>query len=294
MKLPIHSFLQSSEWEELQRVYGRKTWRVFDVLVIRYDLPGGFNYLYCPRPRLVTGSWLLAVKEIARAEQSLFLKIEPAEEIPAGEFKNFNFRVSKSLQSSKTLLLDLAKEEKEMLSGMHEKTRYNIRLAEKKGVQIKRGDAFNTFWNMLQETARRDGFHTHPKDYYEKLLAVKTESFSNELFFAKQEGDFLAAAMVNLYRPSKTATYLHGASSSQRREVMAPYLLHWRIIQELKRQNFRDYDLGGIDQVKWPGVTRFKRGFGGEIVEFPPAVDLIFRSHLYRLYKFINFLRAKI
>ena len=294
MKLPVHSFLQSSEWERIQHIYGRKTWRVFDVLIIRHDLPGGFNYLYCPRPRLVTDSWLLAVREIAKAEQSIFLKIEPAEEIPAGEFKNFNFKVSKSLQSPQTLLLDLAKQEEEMLSGMHEKTRYNIRLAERKDVQVKKGDTFKIFWNVLQETARRDRFHTHPKDYYEKLMAVKTENFSNELFFAKQEGDFLAAAMVNLYRPSKTATYLHGASSSQRREVMAPYLLHWRIIQELKRQNFRDYDLGGIDQVKWPGVTRFKRGFGGETVEFPAAVDLTFKPHLHYLFRFVNFLRVKI
>lgn len=294
MKLPAPSFLQSSEWEELQRAYGRKTWRVFEALIIRHDLPGKFNYLYCPRPASVAQSWLGAVKGIAKKERSLFLKIEPAEEIPTRELKNFTFKISKSLQPRKTFILDLNRPEEEILSGMHEKTRYNIRLAEKKKVQIRKKADFEIFWKMLQETAKRDGFYTHPKNYYEKLIAVKTENFSHELFFAEQEGNILAAALVNLYRSSGVATYLHGASSSRRREVMAPYLLHWRIIQELKRQGFSGYDWGGIDEIKWPGVTRFKKGFGGEAVEFPPAVDLVFRPRFYRLFKFVNFLRAKI
>lgn len=286
------SFLQSYEWENFQKLVGRKTWRVDDILIMRHDLPAGVNYLYCPRPELVTSNWLLTAENIAREENSVFLKIDPADQLPV---TSSQLSDASSIQPRKTVILDLRKSEEELLRAMHEKTRYNIRLAEKRGVTCRvedaRGQNFERFWVLLDETARRDRFHTHERGYYQKLLAARSSDFTNELFFAGYRGVILAAAVVNFYKPGRTATYLHGASLRERKEVMAPYLLHWRIVQEAKKRGFNGYDLWGIDDNKWPGLTRFKIGFGGTTIEYPHSVDVIYRSLVYKLYKFIRRIR---
>ena len=89
--------------------------------------------------------------------------------------------------------------------------------------------------------------------------------------------------MVNFYLD--TATYLHGASSLIHKDVMAPHFLHWRIMQDAKKLGMRSYDLWGIDEDRWPGVTRFKMGFGGRVDEYPRSMDIIFRPMWYKTYK---------
>lgn len=303
------SFLQSAAWEKFQQSIGRRTWRADGNLVIQHDLPRGFNYLYSPRPESVTSSWLSGVEEIAKKEKAIFLKIDPTSHFPplTSYLKSMN-----SIQPQKTVILDLQKSEQELLAGMHEKTRYNIRLAERKGVSsikyprtkanMVRGrqelsikdEKIETFWNLLQETAKRDRFKTHPREHYEKLFTIRDNDFSNELFFARYNNKIMAAVMINFYKSSQTATYLHGASSGEHREVMAPHLLHWSVIKEAKARGFKYYDFGGIDEKRWPGLTRFKLGFGEERIEYPPSVDIIYRPALYRVYRLVRSLRQSI
>jgi lipid II:glycine glycyltransferase (peptidoglycan interpeptide bridge formation enzyme) len=280
------SFLQSAEWEEFQKSIGRNVWRIGGALVIRHDLPFGMNYFYCPRP--VNYEFLRitdALKAIVSQEKPIFLKIDPVSEIQNSKFKIKN---SQAIQPRKTAIINLSKSEEELLRAMHEKTRYNIRLAAKKGVEFKIYDSkskneFDKFWALLGATSKRDRFSTHKKYYYEKLLAIRSVAFSNELFFAEYRGEILAAALVNFYGDG--ATYLHGASSGSHREVMAPAFLHWGIIQEAKKKGFKYYDLWGIDEKKWPGVTRFKLGFGGEIIEYPSSFDIIYSPIWYQIYR---------
>ncbi len=278
------SFLQSAEWEEFQKAVGRKTWRADGVLIIKHDLSAELSYLYCPRPVDITEKFLLDIERVAKEEHSLFLKIDP---LIDSKLKNLKFKASNSIQPKKTVILDLQKSEEELLRGMREKTRYNIRLAERHGVRISPRPP-DVFWDLLKETAERDEFNIHEKSYYEKLLTIKSENFSNELFFAEYQGKILATALINFYKPSGAATYLHGASSRENKEVMAPHLLHWRIIQEAKKRGFGHYDLWGIDEKKWPGVTRFKLGFGGSQVEYPEATDIIYRPFWYGFYKLVR------
>ena len=94
---------------------------------------------------------------------------------------------------------------------------------------------------------------------------------------------------MNYY--GETATYLHGASGSFHRDVMAPYILHWRIMQDAKQHGFKKYDLWGIDEERWPGVTRFKTGFGGTVVEYPKSIDIVFRPMWYKAYRIIKKMR---
>ncbi|KKU06374.1 MAG: Protein FemA [Parcubacteria group bacterium GW2011_GWA2_45_30] len=277
----MNSFLQSSAWEKFQQGLGRKTWRAEGQLVIQHKLPAGFNYLYTPHPELLTDNLLSGVKKIAQGEKSVFLKIDPARRVQMSDVRR---QASNPIQPQKTVILDLTKSEAELLSGMHEKTRYNIRLAERKGSLVEKGGDFEAFWGLLAETAKRDKFSVHSREHYEKLLAARDNDFSNEIFFAKYQNKIIAVVLVNFYKPSQTATYLHGASSSEHREVMAPHLLYWRAIQEAKVRGFKSYDFWGIDEARWPGLTRFKLGFGGEQVEYPASVDIIYRPVLYGLY----------
>ncbi|MFY9462526.1 MAG: peptidoglycan bridge formation glycyltransferase FemA/FemB family protein [Candidatus Sungiibacteriota bacterium] len=283
------SFLQSHEWEKLQETLGRKSWRIDGHLVIQHDLVGGFNYLYAPRMAGLSDEFLHKVRQIAIKEKSLFLKIDPYGDTKDWKIDIAGWQFSNFLQPRKTVIVDLAKSEEELLGEMHPKTRYNMRLAEKRGIHVAKyrpyvaKNIIDTFWELMTETARRDKFHLHPAGYYEKLLGTRGTHFENVLFLAEYRGRALAAALVNYYQ--KSATYLHGASSSFHRDMMAPHLLHWRIIQDAKKSAFTSYDLWGIDEKKWPGVSRFKTGFGGKVVEYPQSIDIIFRPVWYRAYK---------
>lgn len=293
------SFLQSGEWEEFQRSLGRKTWRADGILIVRHDMPFGFNYLYSPRPFFGTGDpgskiteFFAQCGKIAEKEKSIFLKIDPLTNIP---FLESGVQGSEfSLQPQKTVILDLQKSEHDLLAAMHEKTRYNIRLSQRKAVRIAhRGsrvtrDVRDGFWTLLEETVRRDKFRAHERRHYERLLDARSDAFSNELFFAEYQGAPLAAAIVNFYEPSRVAAYLHGASSRLHKEVMASQLLHWEIAREAKRRGFLHYDFWGIDERKWPGLTRFKLGFGGAAVSYPQTVDVAYRQGWYRGYRFFK------
>lgn len=284
------SFLQSAEWEKLQNKMGRKTWEVGGFLIIQHRLPLGLNYLYCPRPLEVGNDFFEGVKRIAAQEKSVFFKIDPFFQL---QNPNYKFRISNFIQPRKTVGIDLRSHPESLLADMHEKTRYNIRLAERKSVLVdSNSTALEEFWTMLQKTTERDHFHPHAKIYYDRLLRIRSDDFYNELFFAAYKGEKLASALINFHIPSNTVTYLHGASTREHKEVMAPYLLHWRIIQEAKKRGFGYYDFWGTDEIKWPGVTRFKRGFGGEVIEYPPSVDLVYQPIVYKFYQFIKKIRG--
>ena len=284
----MNSFLQSKNWLDFQKSLGRKVWQIDSVNIIRHNLPLGKGYFYSPRTEgdFLSKEFLNRIKEVANQENAIFFKIEPQEQIDESLLKKSGFIKGKDIQPRKTLILDITKTEKELLNQMHYKTRYNIRLAEKKGVEIRAKSQkskvknFEEFWRLLQQTAKRGNFRTHPKEYYKKMLEIIPET---ELFIAEHQNRVIAANIVIFYQ--KTAIYLHGASDYQYRSLMAPHLLQWKQILEAKRRGCIEYDFWGIDEKKWPGVTRFKKGFGGKQVIYPGAYDLVFQPVWYKIYK---------
>jgi len=308
-------------------------------LVIKHPLPFGKSYLYCPRGPIFTKtqesfdyaqdkqknkktplnlnsndiisgrphqseiqSLLDKIKEIAKEEKAIFFRFEPPEEnykLQITNYKNYKLLKTKSVQPPRTLMLDLAKSEDDLLAAMHPKTRYNIRLAMRHGVTVYRTrltdhemlkNDFEIFWNLLSKTSRRDGFKTHPKNYYWQMLnslaplpSCQTPTPNAALYFAKYQNKILAANLIMFF--GNTVTYLHGASSSEHRNVMAPHLLHWSIISEAKRLGFKYYDFWGIDEAKWPGITRFKKGFGGFEISYPGTFDLPVNKLWYKIYR---------
>ena len=290
----MQSFLQSPEWEAIQRCYGRETRRISigadSILCIKNDLGFGWYYWYSPRP-LVRNWERFFQSARGLATEALFFRIEPLNEI-SFRHPSFALRSSSSLQPNKTVLIDLLNAKDELLAAMHPKTRYNIRLAERHGVSVMAADsdALGQCYALLRKTADRDKFSLHPRRYYECLLRSNSQAFENRLFLATYREKAAAVAMVNFYQG--TATYLHGASHYELRNVMASHALHWGIMNAAKARGCHTYDLGGIDEARWPGLTRFKQGFGGELVTFPPAADVIFRPFLYRLYRLHRAIRG--
>ncbi len=273
--------------------------------IIRHDLPFKKNYLYIPRGPEIDFNEMLAgfknpvanfikyLKELAKAQKSVFVKTEPSLDNIAQMLAERGFKRSKKrVQPSKTVIVNLSQSEAELKNGMHHKTRYNIGLAERRGIHVGESGDAGMFWRLLGKTSKRDKFFPHPKDYYEKLLSFFKNSGEIEvkLFMAEHKNKPISAAIVLLYKG--TGHYLHGASDYKYRQHMAPYLLHWSIIKYLKGRGLLNYDLWGIDAEKWPGVTRFKLGFGGKVTEYPGSFDLVVSKFWYLLYNIAGKIRG--
>jgi peptidoglycan pentaglycine glycine transferase (the first glycine) len=310
------SFLQSFEWGEFQKATGKNVFR-FVVSedenirllsqVVEHKLPLGLCYWYIPRGPVI-GSEISKEKKSdilefftdnlkATAEKSgaIFVRMDPALAKDKQEIlEKLKLKlISGSVQPKDTLVIDLSKDEEQLLAGMKQKTRYNIRLAEKKGVEIsfERFDekSFEEFWKLTRETSERDGIVLHKRDYYFKMLETlsdERDSLRCRLCFARFDSKVIAANIVLYF--GEYCVYLHGASSNSFRNLMAPYLLQWRQILEAKKLGCISYDFWGItldgENPKWAGITRFKKGFGGREISYAGVYDLPVNGIVYNLY----------
>ncbi|MDD5589676.1 MAG: peptidoglycan bridge formation glycyltransferase FemA/FemB family protein [Candidatus Portnoybacteria bacterium] len=287
------NFLQSWQWGEFQKSLGKNVFYLknndWQALAIKHDLPLGRNYLYSPRVQLRLPGGKSSIEEIinlTRKEKSIFLRIEPVG-TNEDELKEIGFVKTKDIQPGKTLVLDLGVTKEELFLKMHEKTRYNIGLAERKGVKIRKAkyneNDFEIFWKIMNLTAKRQGIRIFSKEYYRKEIQINDGDFKNFLFIAEFDGKPIAVNLLNIF--GKTATYLHGGSDNKYRSFMAPHLLQWEQIKEAKTQGCQIYDFWGYDEQKWPGVSRFKRGFGGREVVYPGCFDYPIDKKWFSIYK---------
>lgn len=203
------------------------------------------------------------------------------------------------IQPPDTTILDLSKSEEELLATMKAKWRYNIRLSEKKGVEISSEgiDGIDTFYALYEETSKRDAIAIHSKNYYKSLFELGEQhgkNFKVSVYIAKHEGDALAA-IITLFTKTE-AVYLYGASSNAKRNLMATYLLQWKAIQDAKHYGSKLYDFYGMpptDDENHPmhGLYRFKTGFGGTNIHRPGSIDVML-SPIYLAYIFAEKLRG--
>jgi len=240
----------------------------------------GKSYLYIPRTYVKFDAKKIEILEkLAKAENSIFIRIEPVKQ----NLYEFGFKKIKSVQPQKTLVLDLSKSEDDLLMAMHQKTRYNIRLADKRGVKIEQSqqEQFPRFYDLIVSTYRRKKKKHFNRDYYHKQF----QSNLTKIYYAEYQKSILAANMIVFY--GDTVTYLHGGTSHEHKNVMAPHLLQWQVIKLAKEQGYKYYDFWGIEE-HYQGVARFKRGFSGTEVEYPGCFDLPVNKLWYPLYKIIK------
>lgn len=286
-------FLASLEWAKLSKTM--KTLGVYDdnkllavLNVSRQELKANFVYYYSPRGPVIADKELEVWQFLSnyfKEQGAAFWRVEPTQ-IPT----NLRFIKTIDLQPHQTLLLDLDVSEEDILAQMHQKTRYNIRLAQKKGVTITEGNSpqdFNDFWSLMTATGERDDFKIHNQKHYHNLATANPNFI--KLFLARYNGKCLAAGLWSFY--GNKVTYLHGASDHKARQLMAPYLLQWELIKKAKDETYSYYDFFGIDDKKWPGVTRFKLGFGGRVIDYAGTYDLVFKKLPYFLYNLMRRIR---
>ena len=341
MSLPNHHPLQSWQWGAFKSRWGWSATplalHVHDdpgrqpplasALVLKRRIPHtSISILYVPKgPTLdyndaaLRRVVLAQLEQIARKEKAAFVKIDPdvvyswgleeQRRSPVGakfieELKARNWRFSDDqIQFRNTVELNLGRSEEELLAAMKQKTRYNIRLAKRKGVTVRPGTQadFEIIAKMYQETAARDSFAVRPVDYYLDAWQSFFQAGMAQPLIAEYEGQPLAAVIV--VRFGRKAVYMYGASTNQERKRMPNYLLQWEAICWAKAQGCEVYDFWGapdefVESDSLWGVWRFKAGFNGQVVRHIGAWDYPARPFWYWTYtnvipKYLNFLRSR-
>ena len=310
---PYGHFLQLYEWGDVKAETGWKPFRAVVekngvihatamALVRSLPIPGR-TLMYIPRGPAVDWADHEAVrclwqglKELARSRSAILIKIDP--EIPverqdiARLFCSDGFTPYRtggnfeSIQPRFAMPLSIEKDEEELLQSFHHKTRYNIRLAMRKGVEVRTGtqEELPFFYALLQETATRDRFLIRDFAYYQSLWRSMIAAGHARLFVAYYQSEMIAATIA--FHCGRKVWYIYGASGNRHRNVMPNYLLQWEMIRWAKSLGCQVYDFGGVAGDVDPehplyGLIRFKKGFGAQVVEYLGEYDLPIDPMLY-------------
>lgn len=263
------------------------------------SMPLGLRLAYIPRGPVVdfndnnTVSQLFdATFRIAKSRGAFALKLEPNVLATTKlQLETCNLQPASSIQPRTTIHLDLTRNLDTILAQMKPKWRYNIRLADRKGIVVRPGsrDDVSTFYHLMQITSERDKFAVHSMDYYSTAFDLFTARDYARLFVAEYEHEPLAMIFVTAF--GGEAIYLYGASSNAHRERMPNHALHWSAIQWAKERGCVRYDLWGLgattdaDAQTAHGLYQFKQGFGGEMVQYIGGYDAVFSRWRYKVYR---------
>lgn len=302
---PDAHFMQTGEWGELKRSFGWDAVRFskndVGAQILFRKLPLGLTIAYIPKGPIgenLVDLWP-EIHQICHDHHAIFLKVEldviqngpnQKEEFPG-------FIISKNnIQPPNTIILNIADSEENLLQKMHQKTRYNIKLAARKEVVVQSWSDIPAFHEMMITTGTRDKFGVHSREYYQHAYDHFHPVGMCELLVARFENRPIASIMA--FARGKRAWYVYGASTDFERNRMPAYLLQWEAILWAKKRGCLEYDFWGIPDENetvlesefanrnsglW-GVYRFKRGFGGEIKRSFQALDKVYMPGLYTLY----------
>jgi peptidoglycan pentaglycine glycine transferase (the first glycine) len=315
---PTGHLLQLSQWGALKTRFGWQAVRLAlgqdgelraGAQLLFRRLPLGRTLAYVPKGPVMdfhdeataTQLWA-ALHQLARAQRAILLKVEP--ELPddpalAERLRGWGFRPSlQTIQPRRTIWVDLTAGETDILARMKSKTRYNVRLAARQGVEVRGGslDDWDAFYALMQTTGMRDDFGIRSREYYQTAYQLLSGVGLAQFFLASYDGEPVAALLA--FVCGDKAVYFAGASSNRHRNRMPNYLLQWEAMRWAKAQGCTVYDLWGIpdeDEATleaqfterrdglW-GVYRFKRGFGGQAIRYLGAYDYVYSTLWYRLY----------
>lgn len=322
---PEANFLQSPAWQRMNELVGHKVIVKADneawcLMIVKNAKRG--RYLEIPGGPLV--DWNDAaqvervfrqIRETARREQCVFIRLRPQLRRSAeneARLKKLGARTAPMhLHAEHTVIIDLEASEEQLLKNMRKQTRYEVRRAEKLGIKVEWGNSeelFREFHAAQTETAARQ--HFVPPDL--QTLLAEREAFSRDgdharLYVARTaEGDAVAYGLVLI--DGAEAEYFEAASTELNRKLPGAYGLQWQVMRDLKALGVKRYNLWGIAPLKvghkgqhvvadakhrYAGVTTFKTGFGGEIVEYVPAQDIVVKHIRYGVNWLIETIRKK-
>ena len=310
------SILQSWVWGDLR---GRQHWRAVRLLardalgrlcgaasVLCRDLPVGGSLLYLPRGPVLDfrderalDAMTAALRRLGRQEEAVLCKIDPYVTPPDDRvfraLQRQGFVVGHrrgrfgGLQPRLNVIVPLQGGAEAVLARLHGKTRYNVRLAAKRGVTVRSGGRCDlpAFHRLLEITCARNGFAERQLPYFLQVWDALAPGGHIELHLASADGADLAAGVLFVF--GRKATYAYGASSDARRELMAPYAVQWSLLQRAVQLGCTSYDMTGVperlreDDPAY-GLYRFKRGFWPEVSVFLGELDLPLHPALYRVW----------
>jgi lipid II:glycine glycyltransferase (peptidoglycan interpeptide bridge formation enzyme) len=308
---PEAHLLQTSSWAEFKQAFGWSPVRVqadhCAAQILLRRLPLGLCIAYLPKGPLGSQWQELwpQVDTLCRRQRAIFLQVEPDlfEPLPAEVCTQWlaGFEPEEhTIQPRRTIVIDLTQDEAQLLAAMKQKTRYNIRLAERHGVTVRPSADIAGFYRLMQTTSKRDGFALHSKDYYQRVYEIFAPRGQAVLLEAVLDEQPLAYLMAFLQH--ERAWYFYGASDDEHRNLMPTYLLQWEAMRWAKANGAKLYDLWGIPDAEeeileeqftqrsdglW-GVYRFKRGFGGQVRRSAPAFIRVYNPLLYKAYQLMQ------
>jgi lipid II:glycine glycyltransferase (peptidoglycan interpeptide bridge formation enzyme) len=312
----LGSFMQSYDWGEFKKDLGQKVWNLVVVddtqneilaicQVVKEELVGFGSFLYVPygpifkTENIKEALALLKEKlvELAKQERALFIRLEPKIKLPDNSLKFYNtYR-----QIQHTLKMDLRPSEEELLVSFKQKTRYNLRLSQKKEVEIVDGTRgeLTEFIDILKIVGKRGDFFLPENKYFFQMFDSLKSSGAMELLLAKYHGQIIGG-FINIYFRDE-ATYLYGASLDQYRNLMVNYPLMWATIKNAKAHSCSRLDFRGAapneedTRHPWYGFTRFKRGFAPHSVieSYPGSYFVIVNPAKFYLYYLSKLIRRR-
>ncbi len=308
--------LQSWEWGEARKKMGLEVLRIGefhdDVLknvfqITLHRIPKTpFTIGYLPRSVFPNKDVLHFLQAEGHRKNCIFIKVEPyvRKGQPSQPYHPHLVKSPHPLFPKWTQMLDLTLSEEELLKKLKPKTRYNIGLAQKKGVEIREmstDEGFNIFAGLYFDTANRQEYYGHNRQYHQIIFdSLKGKMAHILVALCRVEGKLAPLACYEVFTFNDVLYYPYGGSSVDYRNFMAPNLLMWEAILFGKKNGCKTFDMWGSlppdydPNDAWSGFTRFKQGYGTEFVEFVSGRDLIISQPLYKIYNLAHKLRKKV
>ncbi len=296
---------QSPLWKEFQAFQKKTLFEGENFFGVQETISGIGVSGYIPRgPVSISEDTLKSLSVIGREKKFIFLRVEPESEESVNLLKR-QCTVVKApfdVQPKEFLLVPINQTEEVLLANMKSKWRYNIRLAQKNKITVSVANSSEeeTFFALMKATASRKKISFHKENYYRDFVTFFSQR-GGELLIAKKDDVVLAGAMIVYWQD--TAYYVHGGSSDDGKNFMAPHLLQWEAIRRAKAKGSTQYDFGGVaiqgpapEGKDWQGITRFKQGFAPfvESTILPGTYDIIFSPTRYTFYKTLLVIRKMI
>jgi len=300
--------LQTQQWADFKTSYGSDSIKAGNVFYTKHAIPFTKSfYAYCPRINPFEVDFEKLKKSLEKNnciachfDVPNIVQGSP-EEIPAREVLELHCKKSSRDEFAKgNFILNLAPDLDTIMGNMHPKQRYNIKLAEKKGVTVRKSDEkdLDVFFELYKDTAKRQGYFYRSKDYFEKMVNIFKKDNLVYFMIMEFEGEPLAAWMLFIY--DNVLYYPYGGSSVSHRNLQPNSLVGWEAIKFGKKHHCEYFDMWGaaydVNDTEDPyyGFTDFKRKFGGTHVQYIDSYDLVINKISYQLFNTANSIRWKL
>lgn len=296
--------LQTTYWEDFRKAWGNEVLETpWGILTVHQIPLIGKKLAIFEKGPTPTKEMLKGLKKIAEENNIVFIKLEPncvKSDNLVKLVQSEGCVPGKRFFTPTTFWIDLTRSEEELLKSFTSKTRYNIRLAEKKGVKVEEDNgeiAFQKYLDLTRETTQRQAFFAHTERYHRLMWKFLHQSLitNNQppiahLFTATYQDKILTTWILFTWRD--VLYYPYGASTDEHRDVMANNLMMWETIKFGKKQGLKTFDLWGREEGK--GFTKFKEGYNPKVIEFLGTWDLVINRPLYFLYTIAEKIRWKV